>query len=323
MGIFDNLPNTKTHKNLNLLKEDFCLPLVSIVISTYNGEKYLAEQIESIVNQTYSNVEIIIIDDASIDSTSDIILFYQSKYPQIKVYFNDENIGYVKNFEKGGSLSKGDFISFCDQDDVWDLRKTEILMNEIGDYPLIFCDDLMVDENLQSLGKRQSDLVNSKSVNNPLYFVLDNVVGGHALILTRSLFDLARPFPQLIPHDLWCAFIASSHGGVKYLDRVLVQWRQHSFGVTKIKKDKDQRILETKKRLDIFYENFPVNQNQNKKVVENLIKAYSDFSFSNNILRTTVFFKYQKYLLGFKRRSNVRKFLYCLKMFYTLRLHVA
>lgn len=298
-------------------------PLVSIVISTYNGEKYLREQLESVVNQTFFPLEIILVDDKSQDSTPQIIKEYSQRYPFIRAFYNEENLGYVKNFEKGARLSKGQYVSFCDQDDVWDLRKTEILMQSIGESPLIFCDDLMVDENLQSLGYRQSDLVHSRSVNNGLYFVLDNVVGGHALLISREVLEQAFPFPEIIPHDLWCAYTASFRGGVKFLDQVLVSWRQHKLAVTKIRKGQKQRLEETRARLDIFYAHCPDSFPREKKILSRIIDSYRDFSISHNFLRMYLFFRYQKYLLGFKKRSTFRKFLYCLKMFFQVRYHVA
>jgi glycosyltransferase involved in cell wall biosynthesis len=298
-------------------------PLISIVLSTYNGERYLREQMETVVNQTYSPLEIIVVDDKSTDSTPEIIREYASRFPIIKAYFNEENLGYVKNFEKGARLSGGDFISFCDQDDVWTLNKTEILIEAIGSKPLVFCDDLMVDQDLKSLGKRQSDLVNSMSVDNPLYFVLDNVVGGHALLMTRTQLERALPFPSLIPHDLWCAYTSCFYGGVKYLDQVLVSWRQHTHAVTKMKKAREKRIQETRARLKFFYDYCPPSFPEEKKVMAQLIQSYQNFSFGNNFLRMYLFFRYQDYLLGFKKRNSFRKFLFCLKMFFKVRLHVA
>lgn len=298
-------------------------PLVSIIIGTYNGERYLRDQLETVVHQTYSPIEVIIVDDHSSDSTPEIIRDYALRYSFIKPFFNEENLGYIKNFEKGARLAKGEYLSFCDQDDIWDVRKTEILMGNIEDSPLIYSDDLMVDENLQSLGYRQSDIVQCMSVNNGLYFVLDNVVGGHALLIKREVLEQALPFPSIIPHDLWLAYTASFRGGVKFLDQVLVSWRQHKKAVTKINKSQEQRLNETRARLKIFYDHCPDSFPKEKKVIGQIIQSYKSFSLRNNILRSYLFFRYQKFLLGFKKRSPFRKFLFSLKMFFKVRYHVA
>ena len=75
-------------------------PLVSVVIATYNGEKFLAEQLDSIFNQSYKNIEVIAVDDASSDSTYNILKQYSLKYKNLKIFVNEKNLGYIKNFEK-------------------------------------------------------------------------------------------------------------------------------------------------------------------------------------------------------------------------------
>ena len=85
--------------------------LVSIALCTYNGGAYLGEQLDSIVNQSYSPLELIAVDDCSTDNTLDILKEYAAKYPFIKVFVNPENLGYIRNFEKALQLCNGDFIA--------------------------------------------------------------------------------------------------------------------------------------------------------------------------------------------------------------------
>ena len=141
-------------------------PLVSIVLATYNGEKYLSQQLDSVLSQTYSPIEVIAVDDGSTDSTIKVLHEYAKRHPNMKVVVNDKTLGYKKNFEKGCSLSAGDYISFCDQDDVWESNKTEILMQSIDNYPMVYCDDEFVNEKLETLGKKHSDLKNLTSFDN-------------------------------------------------------------------------------------------------------------------------------------------------------------
>ena len=106
--------------------------LVSIIVATYNGEKFIAAQLDSLVQQTYTNTEIIILDDGSTDNTRQILQEYASRFKNIQLIFNETNLGYIKNFEKGCALAKAEYISFCDQDDVWDPNKTTELMQALG-----------------------------------------------------------------------------------------------------------------------------------------------------------------------------------------------
>lgn len=106
-------------------------PLISIALATYNGEKYLEDQLNSIYTQTYKNIEVAVTDDCSTDKTVEILEQY-SKSHGLKYFVNTENLGFVKNFEKAISLCEGDFIALSDQDDVWEKDEIGILVNKIG-----------------------------------------------------------------------------------------------------------------------------------------------------------------------------------------------
>ena len=107
--------------------------LVSVAMATYNGEKYLVEQLDSILTQTHPIYEIIIVDDGSSDKTLDILNSYQDKFGNIKVYPNSENLGVVKSFERAIMLTSGDYIALSDQDDVWSNDKIAKLVDALGD----------------------------------------------------------------------------------------------------------------------------------------------------------------------------------------------
>ena len=103
-------------------------PLVSVVMCTYNGEKFLQRQLESLFEQTYTNIEIIIADDASTDNTQQILKENASKDKRIRLLFHQKNIGYNKNFEHALQLVHGMYISICDQDDIWHPNKIKRMM---------------------------------------------------------------------------------------------------------------------------------------------------------------------------------------------------
>ena len=112
---------------------------VSIVMCTYNGERYLKEQLMSLLNQTYSPIEIIIQDDLSTDNTLEIIHDYQERYPGIiHLFQNSRRLGYNQNFLSAYQKANGYYIASADQDDIWETNKIEILVREIGDSMLIF-----------------------------------------------------------------------------------------------------------------------------------------------------------------------------------------
>jgi glycosyltransferase involved in cell wall biosynthesis len=98
-------------------------PLVSIAMTTYNGEKFLIKQLDSLVNQTYHNIEIIIVDDCSSDKTLNILNQYSKENSNIQILANEKNIGLHNNFEKALKHCKGDYIALCDQDDFGMLKK--------------------------------------------------------------------------------------------------------------------------------------------------------------------------------------------------------
>lgn len=107
---------------------------VSVVLCTYNGERYIREQLESVLTQTYPLYEIIISDDCSSDHTWEIVKEYEDRYPDlIRYYQNETNLYWWRNFYKAMLLAKGDYIAFCDQDDVWNPDKIGKQIEAIGD----------------------------------------------------------------------------------------------------------------------------------------------------------------------------------------------
>jgi glycosyltransferase involved in cell wall biosynthesis len=314
-------------------------PLVSIILATYNGETFLRQQLDSLSAQTYTNIEIIAIDDGSKDATLEILHEYAAAKKNVKVFQNENNLGFIKNFEKGCSLSSGDLISLCDQDDFWHPDKIKNMVENIGEYPLIYCDSLVCDENLNPTGKKLSDLVVCKNFHSCLEYAVYARIYGNTLLFTKTLFLKTAPFLTLIPHDWWLAYNATLCGGIKFLPEALVSYRQHPanvYGVigrrrekkkflfffparTRTRKEKrDDRIsvqAQARERVKIFYDTCPDDLVKEKKVLKQLVKSYEDFSLPNDFLRMYLFFRYRKLLLATKKRSLLRNYLFCFKMF--------
>ena len=207
-------------------------PLVSIVLCSYNGEKFIKEQVDSLLNQTYPNLEIIISDDASTDHTPQILEGYHHDQ-RVKLFFQPNNLGSSKNFEFALQKSRGEFIAFSDQDDVWLPQKIEKLHSTIGDSYLVYCDSELVSEKGEKLNKKISGLRNMYTGSDSVGFVFSNVVWGHAMMIRKDLLPFILPIPQGIPHDIWTAFKATTITGIKYLDIPLTLYRQHESAVTK------------------------------------------------------------------------------------------
>lgn len=202
-------------------------PLISIALCTYNGETYLPVQLDSLLAQDWENLEIVVVDDGSTDRTREILLEYASRDPRISVTFNEQNLGFLANFEKAFSLAKGEFIAPCDQDDWWHPEKLRGLHAAIGERGMAYCDSLFVDEHGHSLDRKVSDVLRMYEGQDPAAFVFSNCVSGHAMLVRRSLMVRALPFPYGRYHDWWLAFVAASGEGLVYVPQPWVHYRQH------------------------------------------------------------------------------------------------
>jgi glycosyltransferase involved in cell wall biosynthesis len=309
-----------------MYKEDH--PLISVVITTYNGALFLSQQLESLVTQSYPNIEIIAVDDCSTDNTIGILKSFQLKYPAIKIFSNEDNLGYIKNFEKGCLLAAGEYIALCDQDDVWHKDKIKKMQAVIGSYPLIYCDSVLCDENLEPIDVNISDRGNCRDYDNPLQQAVFCRIYGHATLIKKDFIQKAIPFLSVIPHDWWLSYMATFYGGMKYLDEPLVSYRQHTaniFGAAggksrrhnKISKAQESKLemQRIRTRVEAFYNKCPDELVKEKEVLRRLVESYKSFSLYNNFQRMLLFFKYQDQLLASKKRSAIRKYLFCFKMF--------
>ena len=240
--------------------------LVSVVICTYNGEKYLKEQLKSIMNQTYKKLEIIINDDCSSDNTLEVVKSLQKEDARIKIYKNKINLGFNKNFETTLQYTTGELIALCDQDDIWMLDKIEQLYNLLirENASLVYSNSQLVDANGNDLG---IDLfkqlhVNPISVDTQLGFLFDNCIAGHTILFKKILLQRIYPIPEIIFFDRWIGFVASYFGNIAVFNEPLVYYRQHSDNVTDVlrgkkkKKTMKMRIEKREKAFELKVEQF-------------------------------------------------------------------
>ena len=223
---------------------------VSIVMCVYNGADFLKEQIESILNQTYSNFELLILDDRSTDSSKEIIQQYLRADSRIKYFENDTNLGFNKNFEKGFSLSNGDLIAVSDQDDIWLKSKIEELVNQLREHLLIYSNSALIDELGNPINRTLTNDLDH--VDNPSYmsFLDGNFITGHTCLFRKALLDHALPFPENVySYDWWLGFVASYLGSVKYLHKNLTLYRIHNESVVqKLNRHHDQKAIKGRKK---------------------------------------------------------------------------
>jgi hypothetical protein len=208
--------------------------MVDILMASYNGEKYIAEQIESILSQSYKDWKLIITDDCSNDNTFKIAKEYAEKYPdKIKVFQNAENSGNAgNNFFNMIKKSNADVIMTCDQDDIWLDDKIEITVRafeNVSEPMLVHTDLKIVDENGNVL---KESMINAQHIlplrNKPNQLIVQNTVTGCVMALNKELADIIK-VPQGQPvHDWYIAVIASLFGKIKYINKATILYRQHS-----------------------------------------------------------------------------------------------
>lgn len=205
------------------------IPLVSVVLATYNGIKYLQQQLNSLDAQDYPNLEVIIIDDASTDETYEYLTNYVNRRNNYMLLRNETNLGVVNTFERGIILAKGDYIALCDQDDVWFPHKIQTLMANIGDDYLIHSDANLIDECGNIISDSYFATYKHEIDNYPQYLIENNVTGCTCLFRKELLFNINNQFPfGITVHDRLLAILAAKLNKIKYLDIVLMSYRQHA-----------------------------------------------------------------------------------------------
>jgi glycosyltransferase involved in cell wall biosynthesis len=209
-------------------------PKVSILVATYNGEEYLHKQLDSIINQTHENLEIIIQDDGSTDNTLRILEEYAANDSRIHVSQNKSNLGIVQNFYDLISKSKGEYIAISDQDDIWEIDKIEILLNNISNYSLIYTDSELIKDDDSPWGTTLLKRLGyaPKSGRFLIDLFTENTISGHACLFKADLKNLILESQELSLHqdymyDQLIGTIASFNDGVTYYDRPLTRHRIH------------------------------------------------------------------------------------------------
>lgn len=297
--------------------------MVTVLLAVYNGEKYLREQIDSILNQTLKNIKIIIRDDGSNDSSPKIIKEYCNKYPQQIMSIDGMSTGSAaRNFAELLDACDDDYIMFCDQDDVWLPQKAEKTLAVLqaaedgGKTPVLLHSDLMVvDQNLNMIAPSffEFQKLNQKNLTFPRLLV-QNYVTGCTVMINRALKQkCGRISNQCIMHDWWLALVASLFGKLVCLDEPTMLYRQHSdnqvgakaaYGIEFIKrklstldtvrKNYDATYTQARALLDCYGNDIDASQYE-------LLRTYCEMQTMNKIGKIRTVRKY-----GFKKGTRLR-----------------
>lgn len=289
---------------------------VDILLATYNGEKYVAEQIDSILNQTYKNINLIISDDCSKDKTPEILKEYSKKDTRIKLHLQQKNLGVVKNIEFLLKQVEAPLYMLADQDDYWLSEKVEKSVEKLKkeNADLVFGDLEVVDQNLKTiypsfgdfmlLNRKINKYIDSYKVN-----YLYNCVTGCTLISKKEFIKYILPLPtnsKFVIHDHWIGLMVSLNGKLAYMPEKYIKYRQHGnnqVGTTKVthslKKIEEVREHFINVKLGVFG-TYIENKDKFTKDLQNLNnKAYEYFTMLKNKKRInfkgwTVFYKLYK-----------------------------
>ncbi len=213
--------------------------MIDILLATYNAEKYITQQIDSILSQTYKNFKIIVSDDGSTDRTVSIINEYVSTYPdKITLLPFIKNLGVKENFNYLLQSANSDYIAFSDHDDIWLENKLEISIKKLKEIEnnlptLIYSDKSLVDENIHLISLSSNKAENLQAENFILNKLLvQNTASGCTIMINKKLKDLVGNIPdEAIMHDHYIMLIASIFGKIEYIDKPLILYRQHDDNV--------------------------------------------------------------------------------------------
>ncbi|MGK0552341.1 glycosyltransferase family 2 protein [Enterococcus faecalis] len=210
--------------------------MISVCMATYNGERYLASQLDSILCQLNSDDELIVSDDGSVDQTLSILKKYAAQFPQMHI-MKGPGRGVIANFEKAIEQAQGEIIFLADQDDVWLPNKVATTCAAFASSPstqVIVSDLMIVDQQLQVL--EPSFFRYRKAKTGVGHNLLKNGYIGAGMAFKKQLKSLVLPIPTNVPmHDMWIGLLGELAGGNQLLWQPLTLYRRHDQNVSEIR----------------------------------------------------------------------------------------
>jgi len=299
---------------------------VALLLSTYNGELFLEDLLNSLLKQTYRNFVLFIRDDGSSDSTKGIIAKFSQAYNNIIILEANGNVGSKRSFsyllDYAVRFSDCNYFMFVDQDDVWLPKKIEITQNKMveleNSYPqlpiLIHSNLKVVSQDLTVISKSfwfYQNLDPEKDGVNRL--LMQNVITGCTVLINRSLASICLPIPKAaIMHDWWIGLVASAFGKIGYIKQPTILYRQHgnnNLGAKKfniintyrklLEKDPlNKNFIQSEEFLKIFY-------NQLNKEQIDMFICFGNLRKVNYFKRIKLILKYKFFKIGLLRNIGV------------------
>lgn len=267
---------------------------IDVLLATYNGEKYLKEQIDSILEQTYKNIRLIISDDCSKDRTPEILKEYQQKDDRIELHIQKSNLGVVKNIEFLLKQVKSPYYMLADQDDYWLPEKVEKSLEKLKkeNVDLVFGDLEVVDKDLKTMYSSFNDyMLLTRKINKYIdsYKVnyLYNCVTGCTVLAKKETIEKILPLPtnsKRLIHDHWIGLMVALNGKLVYMPEKYIKYRQHGnneVGTEKIshgfKELKQVRNLFIEVKLGVFGTYVKNNEKFPKEIRDLNTESYNYF----------------------------------------------
>jgi glycosyltransferase involved in cell wall biosynthesis len=301
--------------------------MIDILLATYNGEAFLRQQLDSIINQDFSDWRLLIRDDVSSDNTANILSEYAQKHPdRIKVIDNNGlNLGARQNFAELLRIAESDLMMICDQDDIWLPDKISITLNKMKELQgnfgnivplLVHTNFKIINADLDVLAESGWKYLNidpgkAGSLNRLL---VNNTQTGCTIMLNRPLRDIALPIPQeAVMHDWWLALVAAVFGRSGLIGRPTMLYRQHGENVSGNKKKwglthvfrqlhelpfHRRELQRFRKQAEAFLRKYRDNLNADQ---EKLIETYSMLDKYNCLLRRYYIIKHRLFFCGLSR----------------------
>ena len=285
---------------------------IDILLATYNGEKYLECQLDSILKQTYNNIRILINDDCSTDGTRKILEEYEKKDKRILVNYNEKNLGYIKNFENLLKRVENNYFMLSDQDDYWMPQKVEKSYKKLieTESDLVFTDLEPVDNELKTITPSMVRFMKFKpnidKYNDYRLVFLRNCVTGCTILSKRTLIQKYIPIPEnkIMVHDWWMALIISQTGKLVFLDEPTIKYRQHGnnqlgiYGMKNYIQDFDEY---RQKYINLKLEQFNLYiENQEQFEKKELIELSKEAIKYLNDIKNKKYYNFKNYKTFFK-----------------------
>lgn len=223
--------NQTTFEN-NYTGETMDSTKIAVVMATFNGARYLANQLDSILNQSRKPDRIVICDDRSTDGTVELVKKFQISHPEIQLISQPENVGINENFRTAINAANCDYIFISDQDDIWHQNKIATMLQVSEAADLVYSDAAIVDAEGRQTHSSESAFFNFEHVSGtvPEYFLFNNCISGHNMMIRRDFAEraLKHPIPEAMLYDQWLGLVASLGNGIKFLDKPLCNHRIHA-----------------------------------------------------------------------------------------------